>query len=91
MLWEPAQGHGGSHGRHANSCCELLQHQHEENRKVDGLIPSQVESALREMKPGMTTQDPGKNVDKRSLTAMISNLEGISSSQTWLIQKLSVL
>ena len=73
---------------------ELLQHLHEENSKVEGLIKSQVESALRDMKPGMKTQDPNKNVDKRSLTAVIGNLEGLSSlaqAQTWLKDKLSVL
>ena len=73
---------------------DLLQHLHEENSKVEGLIKSQVESALRDMKPGMKTQDPNKNVDKRSLTAVIGNLEGLSSlaqAQTWLKDKLSVL
>ena len=73
---------------------ELLQHLHEESSKVEGLIKSQVESALRDMKPGMKTQDPNKNVDKRSLTAVIGNLEGLSSlaqAQTWLKDKLSVL
>ena len=73
---------------------ELLQHLHEENSKVEGLIKSQVESALRDMKPGMKTQDPNKNVDKRSLTAVIGNLEGLSSlaqTQIWLKDKLSVL
>ena len=53
-----------------------------------------MESALRDMKPGMKTQDPNKNVDKRSLTAVIGNLEGLSSlaqAQAWLKDKLSVL
>ena len=40
---------------------DLLQHLHEESSKVEGLIKSQVESALRDMKPGMKTQDPNKN------------------------------
>ena len=39
---------------------ELLQHLHEENSQVEGLIKSQVEAALRDMKQGMKTQAPGE-------------------------------
>ena len=49
---------------------------------------------MRDMKPGMRTQDRKKNVDKTSLTAVIGNLEGLSSlaqAQAWLKDKLSVL
>ena len=43
---------------------DLLQHLHEENAKVEGLIKNQVESALRDMRPGMKTQDPNKMLTK---------------------------
>ena len=73
---------------------ELVQHLHEETTKVEGLIKSQVETAMREMKPGMKTQNVETKVDKRTMTAVIGNLDGIGSlaqAQAWLKDKLIVL
>ena len=46
------------------------------------------------MKPGMKAQNVEAKVDKRTLTAVIGNLEGIGSlaqAQAWLKDKLTVL
>ena len=71
---------------------EIVQHLHEEATKVEGLIKSQVETAMREMKPGMKTQNVETKVDKRTMTAVIGNLDGIGSlaqAQAWLKYKLT--
>ena len=73
---------------------ELVQHLNEEMSQVEGLIKTQVEAAMREMKPGMKTQNFEAKADKRTLTAVIGNLEGIGSlaqAQAWLKDKLTVL
>ena len=73
---------------------ELVQHLNEEMSHVEGLIKTQVEAATREMKPGMKTQNFEAKTDKRTLTAVIGNLEGIGSlaqAQAWLKGKLTVL
>eukprot|EP00434_Breviolum_minutum_P039610 symbB.v1.2.035178.t1/scaffold4680.1/size38694/1 len=73
---------------------ELVQHLNEEMSQVEGLIKTQVEAAMREMKPGMKTQNLEAKADKRTLTAVIGNLEGIGSlaqAQAWLKDKLTVL
>ena len=73
---------------------DLLQHLHEENAKVEGLIkkPGGIRFARHEARH--EDRRPQQNVDKRYLTAVIGNLEGLSSlaqAQTWLKDKLSVL
>ena len=73
---------------------ELVQHFHEGMTQVEGLIKTQVEAAMREMKPGMKAQNVEAKVDKRTLTAVIGNLEGIGSlaqAQAWLKDKVTVL
>ena len=73
---------------------ELVQHLNEEMSQVEGLIKTQVEAAMREIKPGVKTQNFEAKTDKRTLTAVIGNLEGIASraeAQAWLKDKLTVL
>ena len=72
---------------------DFVQHTKENNTKVDQLIKEQVETCVREMKPNME-QSSRNNVDKKMLTAVIGNLDGLGSfaaAQAWLKEKFSSL
>ena len=72
---------------------DFVQQTKENNTKVDQLIKEQVETRVREMKPNME-QSSRNNVDKKMLTAVIGNLDGLGSlaaAQAWLKEKLSSL
>ena len=73
---------------------ENFVHQMKENTtNVDKMIKEQVETYVREKKPNME-QSSRNNVDKKMLTAVIGNLDGLGSlaaAQTWLKEKLSTL
>ena len=57
---------------------ELREHLHDESQRLKAWLKVRW-TPLCEKWNGMKTQDPRKNVDKKSLTAVIGNLPGVSS------------